>query len=61
MARTISENSKHERLFIRVTKAQKELLVKLAADKNMSLSEYILKAAIVNNNELTVNNSTKTV
>lgn len=61
MSRTISENSKHERLFIRVTKAQKELLVKLAADKNMSLSEYILKAAIVNNNELTVNNSTKTV
>jgi uncharacterized protein (DUF1778 family) len=61
MGRTISENSKHERLFIRVTKAQKELLVKLAADKNMSLSEYILKAAIVNNNELTVNNSTKTV
>lgn len=61
MGRTISENSKHERLFIRVTKAQKELLVKLAADQNMSLSEYILKAAIVNNNETTMNNSTKTV
>lgn len=61
MGRTVSENSKHERLFIRVTKAQKELLVKLAADKNMSLSEYILSAAIVKNNETTMNNSTKTV
>jgi uncharacterized protein (DUF1778 family) len=52
MARTRSENSKHEKITFRVTATQKKILQDLAKEKNISVTELILQTLIVNNNKI---------
>ena len=48
MARTRSENSKHERIILRVTKTQKLMFQEIAKQKNISLTELILDSLVKN-------------
>jgi len=51
MARTRSENSKHEKITFRVTAIQKKTLQALAKEKNTSVTELIIQELIVKNNK----------
>lgn len=51
MSRPKQENTKTERLSIRATKEQKAVLIQLAKDSNLTLTEYILRLAIAKNNK----------
>jgi uncharacterized protein (DUF1778 family) len=51
MARTRSENSKHETITFRVTATQKKRLQELAKEKNTSVTELIIHEIIVKNNK----------
>jgi hypothetical protein len=51
MARTRSENSKHETITFRLTKTQKLRFQELAKEKNTSVTELILRLLIVKNNK----------
>jgi len=48
MARTRSENSKHERIIFRITKTQKLMFQEIAKQKNISLTELILDSLVKN-------------
>ena len=48
MARTRSENSKHEKITFRITKTQKLMFQEIAKQKNISLTELILDSLIKN-------------
>ena len=44
MGRPLAENPKNDQVRIRMTKAQKEKLLRMAKEMNMSMSELILRS-----------------
>ena len=51
MARTKSENSKHEKVIFRVTATQKKILQDMAKEKNTTVTELIINELIVKSNK----------